>query len=264
MEIKSIGIIGVGFVGGAVENYFANHSDLEVFIFDKFKERGSIEEVNQADCIFVCVPTPFDMEGGGYDDSAVQDALSNISDDKLVVLKSTILPGSTRKYQEQYPNLNITFNPEFLVQATANEDFIKPDRQIVGYTEKTKGEMADAVLAVLPDAPYKKTMDSTEAEMVKYFGNCFLATKVIFANQILDLCKKLEIDYNTVKDGTVNDHRIGNSHLDVDFDGYRGYGGACFPKDMRALIQLGDELDSPVELLKAAEKINFDLNGGNK
>lgn len=261
MNKKQLGIIGLGFVGGAVESFYKDNSNIELFRYDKFKEIGSIEEVNKADYIFICVPTPY--ENGGYDDSAVLDALSNIEAGKTAILKSTVLPGSTEKFQKQFSKLKILFNPEFLVQAKAKEGFAKPDRQIVGYTEKSESE-AEKVMELLPDAPFKKTMPASEAELGKYFANCFLATKVIFANQIFDIAQKLGINYDNAKEVAANDPRIGKSHLDVNFDQYRGYGGACFPKDVRSLIQFAQNLGLDPKLLKTAEEINKELNGGDK
>jgi len=114
-------------------------------------------------------------------------------------------------------------------------------------------------LDILPRAPYQKVIPSSEAEMVKYFGNAFLATKVIFANQICDLCKKIGIDYNIVKTVASYDPRIGSSHLTIFHDGYRGYGGACFPKDMKSLLQFAKSQKVGMELLKTADRINEKL-----
>src|SRR6185436_109333 len=164
MKKSSIGIIGVGFVGGAVKFWFDSKPEFPLHIYDKFKKLGSIAAVNTADIIFVCVPTPYGKKG--YDDSAVLDALSNIRDGKTVVIKSTVVPGSTERYQKQFPKLKIMFNPEFLVAKNANQDFVTPDRQIIGYTAKSKSE-AKKVLAVLPPAPFVKKVPATDAEMIK-------------------------------------------------------------------------------------------------
>jgi len=114
-------------------------------------------------------------------------------------------------------------------------------------------------LDILPRAPYQKVIPSSEAEMVKYFGNAFLATKVIFANQIHDLCEKLGIDYNIVKTVASYDPRIGSSHLEIFHNGYRGYGGACFPKDMKSLLQLARRKKVNLKLLTSVDKINEGL-----
>ena len=251
-----IGIIGIGYVGGAVKKWFEKEK-YPLFLYDKYKKIGSIQEVNKADVIFICVPTPYNKRRG-YDDSAVWQSLAILTGNKMVVIKSTILPGSTNKMQEKYPQHKIVFNPEFLVAKTAVHDFLNPKRQIIGFTPKSKN-IARKILNILPKAPYQKIIPSSEAEMVKYFGNTFLSTKVIFANQIYDLCQKLGINYDTVKTVASHDPRIGSSHLNIFNDGYRGYGGACFPKDMKALLQLARSKKVSLKLLTTVNSINEKL-----
>lgn len=256
-----IGIIGLGYVGGSVKKWFEkNKKQYELFLYDKFKNVGSIEEVNQADFIFIAVPTPYHA-GKGYDDSAVQESIANVRDGKIIILKSTVMPRSTEKFQKRYPKKTILFNPEFLRAKTAAQDFLKPDRQIVGYANAKGKSVAKKILSFLPRAPYEKTMKSTEAEMVKYFGNSFLAARVIFANQIYDICKAAGVDYEIVKDGAAHDPRIGASHFDVFDEGYRGYGGLCLPKDVGALVQFGKTIHANLDLLESMEKINEKLRG---
>lgn len=254
---NKISVIGLGFVGGAVHYWFEHklNNRVELFSYDKHKNIGTVKEVNKADIVFVCVPTPFYEDAGGYDDSAIIESLNVLSSSKIVVIKSTILPGSTEKFQKLFPIHKILFNPEFLVAKTAVEDFINPKRQILGYTNQSKNYTQE-ILNILPSAPLIRVMHATEAEMVKYFGNAFLATKVVFANQIYDICEKLGIDYNVVKEATGSDPRINLSHLDVSQDGYRGYGGACFPKDTKAIIGLARELNADFTLLEKVDEIN--------
>lgn len=259
-KMTKIGIIGLGYVGSAVKRWFASRKDrYTLFLYDKYKRIGTPEDVNKADIIFVAVPTPFHVNGIGYDDSEVRDALKTIKNGKIIVLKSTILPGSTEKFQKRYPKKTILFNPEFLRARTAFSDFVHPDRQIVGYANIRGKKVAPDILRILPRAQTSEIIRAREAEMVKYFGNTFLAVRVIFANQIYDLCKKLGIDYEIVKEHAGRDRRIGHSHFDVLKDGYRGYGGACLPKDTKALIQLADETGISLDLLKLADAINKKL-----
>lgn len=263
-----IGIIGLGYVGGALQHYFQkNKKHYELFLYDKFKNIGSIEEVNRADIIFIAVPTPF-IDGKGYDDSAVRESIAGIADGKTIVIKSTIMPRSTEKFQKRYPRKTILFNPEFLRAKTAAADFLKPERQIVGYVTPKGKLAAKKVLAILPHAPYEKIIKSTEAEMVKYFGNAFLATRVIFGNQIYDICQAAGIDYAIVKEGASLDPRVGPSHFDVFADvfkeGARGYGGVCLPKDVKALMQFGKSVGADLDLLQSLEKINKKLRKGGK
>ncbi|MGB9598575.1 MAG: hypothetical protein ACPLZH_01895, partial [Minisyncoccales bacterium] len=226
-ELK-IGIVGVGMVGGALQRYFEKKGK-KLFLFDKGKNLGSLNEINQADVIFLCVPTPFDKKKG-FDLSYVKEAVSAIREEKIIVIKSTVLPGTTEKLQKEYPQHTFLFNPEFLSELTADQDMEYPDRQIVGFTQKSYSVARD-ILQILPLAPYEKIMPATEAEMVKYFGNTWFAIKVIFANQIYDLCQKLKIDYDRVMEAASADKRIGRSHLEVWHKGYRGYGGKCLVGD---------------------------------
>ncbi len=259
-----VGIIGLGYVGNAVHKWFGSQKEkYDLFLYDKYKKIGSVDEVNKADIIFVAVPTPFHENDEGYDDSEINDALSNIEDGKVVVLKSTILPGSTDKLQEKHPKKILLFNPEFLRAKSAIDDFLKPDRQLVGYTTEESKKIAPQILDILPPTPFAKIIKAKEAEMVKFFSNTFLATRVIFANQMYDLCEKLGIDYNIVKECAGYDPRIGHSHfdvfIDVFHDSYRGYGGPCLPKDTKTLLQLAKKIGVDMKLFKTMEKINNKL-----
>ncbi|MDO8524126.1 MAG: hypothetical protein Q7R99_00675 [bacterium] len=257
----TIGIMGVGMVGGALKDYFEKKGKKvgeSLFLYDPFKGFDSTEELNKADVIFICVPTPYLKDGKGFDLSFVEDAFSKIKGEKVVVIKSTALPGTTQKFQDKYPQHKVLFNPEFLTEMTAEQDMGYPDRQIIGYTRQSFNVAKDTML-LLPLAPYEKIMPSTEAEMVKYFGNNWFAVKVAFANQMYDICSKIGADYDTVMEAASADKRIGPSHLVVMHKGYRGYGGKCLNKDIRAFIQFGDSLGVDLKLHKITEEINNEL-----
>ena len=119
-------------------------------------------------------------------------------------------------------------------------------------------------MKILPDATFKKILRAREAEMVKFFGNAFLAARVVFANHMYDLCEDLGIDYEQVKESVGHDVRIGHSHLDVTHGGYRGYGGSCFPKDVKALIELAEERGVELELIKKMDEVNEKLRKNEK
>lgn len=253
--------MGVGMVGGALKDYFEKKGKKvgeSLFLYDPFKGFDSTEELNKADVIFICVPTPYLKDGKGFDLSFVEDAFSKIKGEKVVVIKSTALPGTTQKFQDKYPQHKVLFNPEFLTEMTAEQDMGYPDRQIIGYTRQSFNVAKDTML-LLPLAPYEKIMPSTEAEMVKYFGNNWFAVKVAFANQMYDICSKIGADYDTVMEAASADKRIGPSHLVVMHKGYRGYGGKCLNKDIRAFIQFGDSLGVDLKLHKITEEINNEL-----
>jgi len=246
----TVGIIGGGFVGSAVASFFGDAK-----IYDKFKTVDSWDEVIKRELIFVCVPTPYSE---GFDRSALDDVFAKIGGSgqtPIVVIKSTCVPGTTDYFQKQYPQLKILFNPEFLTQATAQEDFKNPDKQLVGFTEQSQG-VAQSVLDILPNAPYKKILPATAAELVKYAVNSFYATKVIFGNILYDLAQALGVDYSEVKEAFASDKRITDSHFDVMHGGYRGYGGKCLPKDLLSLAELGKKKGVDVGLLEKVDEMN--------
>jgi len=251
-----IGIMGVGMVGGSLKDYFKKQGR-EIFLYDPGKNLGSLSEINQADIFFICVPTPFNKEKG-FDLSFVEAACRNIQRENIIVIKSTVIPGSTEKLQEKYPRHKFLFNPEFLTEATAREDMDHPVRQILGYTKQSRA-IAEDVLRILPKAKFEKIIPAREAEMVKYFSNTWFATKVIFANQIYELCQKIGIDYEIVRECAAADKMIGPSHLDVHHKGYFGYGGKCLPKDIRSLIEFADKQGVDLKLHKTVEEINNQL-----
>jgi UDPglucose 6-dehydrogenase len=255
---KKPGIIAVGMVGGALRRYFEKIKGIKPLLYDPGKNLGSLEEINQADIIFICVPTPFDKEKNYFDLSYIEDAFSNIKGEKVIVNKSTALPGTTEYFQNKYPQHRILNNPEFLTEATADQDMCYPDRQIVGYTKKSFN-IAKDVMNVLPLAPFERIIPATEAEMVKYFGNTWFSTKVIFANQIYDLCQKLGVDYDRVMEASAADKRIDRTHLTVWHKGKRGYAGKCLPKDIKAFIKFSEKKGVNLKLHKIVDEINDKL-----
>ena len=254
-RFTKIGVVGVGMVGGSMQRYLEKKQGLEIFLYDKSKGLGSPDDINKAEIIFVCVPTPYQKDGKGFDLSYVEETLNMLQGEKIVVIKSTVLPGTTEMLQQKYPQHQILMNPEFLTEETADQDMLYPDRQIVGYTEKSHTVAGD-VMQLLPLAPFERMLPSTEAEMVKYFGNTWFSVKVSFANQMYDLCQAVGIDYDRMVEAAAADKRIGRTHLNVFHKGARGYGGKCLPKDTKAIIQLANAKGVDLKLHKAAEEIN--------
>lgn len=250
-----IGIVGVGMVGTPLKRYFEDVKGYQrqsnLFLYDTDPQKKYSDNVSKADVVFVCVPTPRTPEDKA-NLSALDSAFKTIKGSKVVVIKSTIPPGTTESFQKKYPRHKILFNPEFLTEKQAWDDFIKPDRQIVGFTEKSI-DAAHAVLSLLPKAPFMSPwgvgtyrsvkITATEAEIIKYAGNVHFARKVNFANLLANVSEKLGANYENIRVGLAADHRIGDSHLDVYHGGYRGFGGFCFPKDLDAFVARLDELD---------------------
>lgn len=244
-----VGILGVGMVGGALARYFLEKKKLkrgrDIFLCDADPMKDYHDDVNAADVIFVAVPTPRNPKNGACETSIVEDALRVIASGKTVVIKSTVPPGTTADLQERFPELTMLFNPEFLTEKNAWNDMLKPPRQIVGYVHKKGIGEAMKVLALLPKAPLvspgvsggkTQRITATEAEFIKYASNVYLSRRVAFANALAMAAEHMDADYDVIRAALVTDGRIGNSHWNVDYDGYRGFGGFCFPKDTAAFI----------------------------
>jgi UDPglucose 6-dehydrogenase len=259
IETASIGVLGVGVVGNAVRTYF-HRQGRDVLCYDKFNTEGSLDEINAAGIVFICVPTPY-AENCGLDSSAVEDAVSQLSGEKIVVLKSTAMPGTTALLQRTYPQHRFFFNPEFLRENQAVQDFLEPDRQLMGFCSETDRDLAAELLSLLPRAPYEAVVTATSAELIKLCTNSMLALKVVFANQVYDLSEALGVDYEDVRRGIAADPRIGASHLNVFDGGYRGYGGKCLPKDVGGLVDFAHSIGVPMQLVAAAQQINDRLTG---
>lgn len=253
-----IGIIGAGVVGGSLRAYLEDQGH-DVRVYDPPKGFDSMDAVEEASVVFVCVPTPY-TPGVGFDDRYLLDAVGSIAGHKAVVIKSTVLPGTTEMLQERMPQHRFLFNPEFLREATAFDDFINPDRQIVGHTEQSRGD-AERVMSLLPRAPFERLCRASEAEMAKYVANSFLAVKVSYANEVYDVCEEMRIDYSAVRDMVAADVRIGASHMDVFDSGYRGYGGKCLPKDSKSLLDFAKTMGIEMQVLRAADRVNVALRG---
>ena len=250
--MKKIGIIGKGFVGSAVEFGFSAQTgcDAIVKVYDKdpFKSIHTLEEtVNESDFIFVSVPTPSDTDGSmylGILESALQDIQAvNNRTDNIILIRSTVIPGTTSKLSKKFSKLNIVFNPEFLTERSAKFDFINQSRFILGGRRKNTSRVADLYKWRFGDSAPCIEANFETAEMIKYMNNCFFATKVSFMNEMKLIAEKTKVDWETAVDGFVSDGRVGHSHLAVPGpDGKRGFGGSCFPKDIQAMIRLGKEL----------------------
>lgn len=253
---KTIAIIGAGVVGGALATYLRGRGH-DVRVFDPPQGYDDARVLEAAETAFICVPTPY-TPGRGFDDRYVIEALDRVPGSKTVVLKSTVLPGMTDRLQARHPQHRIMFNPEFLREATAYADLVRPDRQIIGTTPASAAAAAD-VMAMLPRAPFERICPARDAEMAKYVANSFLAVKVSYANEVFDLCQRLGVSYDGVRDIVAADARIGGSHLDVFDGGYRGYGGKCLPKDSRSLLELAVSAGVQMDVLRAADRTNMRL-----
>lgn len=252
-----IGIVGQGFVGNAIYQKFKNYFEVKTFDIDKSKCNSTEEETFSQDIVFVCLPTPMDVDGSCNID-LVKETVSgifNVGKASTIVIKSTVSPGTTARLNSLY-DIDIIFNPEFLSEANAIDDFNNQTRVILGGPRPGTTKLRRIYSKVFPKAHIVKT-DSTHAEMVKYTTNVFLATKVSLANELYQICDKLNVDYDKVVEYATLDDRLGKSHWQVPGpDSDLGFGGHCLPKDLQAMISLSDILDTENNVLYAVRETN--------
>jgi UDPglucose 6-dehydrogenase len=280
--MQKIGIIGQGFVGTAVREGM-RHA-LEVLAYDKkdpelvFTWKDDKAEarvtgwktetplgflVERCDGpIFVCLPTPM-RKDGSCDTSIVDTVIKQIdaiaSHSQVVVVKSTVPPGTTERLNKECDKVIVCFNPEFLTERNAIQDFKNQNRIILGGPHEGTAVLKQAYQIAYPNVPTTKT-SSTIAEMVKYVTNTFLATKVSYANEIKQVCDKLKIDYDKVVEYATKDQRLGNSHWAVPGpDGHFGFGLTCFPKDLNALACLARDLGINPIIMSATWEKNLEV-----
>ncbi len=236
---------------------------------DRLHFTTSIEEaLEDCEVIFSAVGTPPDEDGSAdlqYVVSVARDCGKYMKDYLLIVTKSTVPVGTARKVkaavQEELDKrgLNLEFdvasNPEFLKEGAAIDDFLKPDRIVVGLDSQRAEELMKSLYKPFTLNGHPVIfMDITSAEMTKYAANSMLATKISFMNDIANLCEIVGADINMVRKGIGSDSRIGNKFI---YPGI-GYGGSCFPKDVKALIHTAEDYKYPLRVLKAVEAVNDD------
>jgi UDPglucose 6-dehydrogenase len=288
-----ITIVGTGYVGLVAGTCFAengndvtgldvdekkiqqlNNGEIPIFepglhdLFNRSQREGRLRftssydnAIPNAEVIFLCLPTPPNEDGSAdtrYVLSAVRDIAKRMNGYKVIVSKSTVPIGTCAEIHSELKKsysgmVSVASNPEFLKEGTAVEDFLKPDRVVIGVTD----DKAWDVLKTLYE-PFVRTgapiirMDPTSAELTKYAANGFLATKISFMNEIARLCEKTGADVDLVRTGMSKDARIGSAFL---FPGI-GYGGSCFPKDTRALVSSAKKHNLSMNIVDAAEAVN--------
>jgi len=258
-----IGIIGKGFVGNAIFQGLNHYYDLKVYDIDPKRSTHEFEDVIGSEIVFLCVPTPMHKDTGDCDLSYIESVFEKVvklpETSCTFVIKSTVPVCTTKKLNQKYQEkIKIIHSPEFLTARTAATDFICPSRHIVGgETENGTDLLKQMYEERFPGVPCQ-TMTSDESEFVKYFANCFFATKVSYFNEMAIFARAHGLDWDKVIQGVMSDGRIGISHYQVPgFDGSFGFGGTCFPKDINALIKSFEEVGADPVLLKAAWKRNL-------
>lgn len=310
----SIGIVGFGFVGKATAMGFLQVGGFDVFAYDPFVNVGDVDiylqhiddssklrKVNSlkdlldnVDTIFVCVPTPM-FEDGSSDTSIVEDVVrdinklsENIDKDIHVVIKSTVVPGTTDSLDSDCDNVTVSFNPEFLREETFLKDFVEQTRIVWGSNSNKGRQNLSKIYDLfienrhtkygaytlnhpmnIANTTIKIFEDPTSAEMVKYVANCYMATKISFANEIYQICNALKINYDDVVGTARLDKRLGPEYgwivpgpIEVNGKKSLGFGLSCYPKDLNALIHRAKELGIDAKVMKASWDKNLEVRVG--
>ena len=264
----NIGIIGAGVVGGATGKVLSSHH--EVMYYDKFKapynRKENLETIaRKATVAFVCVPTPM-QPNGAMDYSTIYNSLHDLLEcfsnevrnprELITVIRSTAVSGTTDTVAQQFP-FRFAFNPEFLREKHAEDDMKNTTRVVIGTNEEEVCHTLTALYRVVfPDANYNCVSIKT-AEMIKYAANVMLASQVAIANELYRVCEGVGVEYDEVKRAILYDPRIGRN-IDVPgHDGGFGFGGKCFPKDLRALIYLAREHNVDTYLFEEVWRSNL-------
>jgi len=268
----NVGVIGRGFVGGSIFKFLTEkapgHWRVRSYDLSDDADMATAYDllVRTSDIIYLCLPTPMDKEGKCCLDivhsaaELLNDKAKQYNKIPTLLIKSTMVPGTTEKLQEAYPHLFIVTNPEFLTERSAYEDLKNSTKHVLGFQIDANGrrEMLDFYHKRLwPEADIIY-LSSIEAELVKYLTNSYFAVKVSFANHIYQLSEALGVDYNSFINKAISaDPRIEQTHWQVPGpDGKLGFGGSCFPKDLNGMITLFKEQGLSPYLLQTALNYN--------
>ena len=265
---KNIAIVGYGYVGKAMSEFFKNHYHVGVYDVVDVDLKDGLEkytkdQVNKSDLVLVCVPTQ-QKENGRCDTSLVEETVSWI-ESKLIIIKSTVEVGTTKKLKKS-TGKNLVFSPEYCGESTYWSPYLW-DREvkqtpffIFGGDKNDTAKCVDSYLPVTgPVKTYRQT-DSTSAEMAKYMENSFYASKITFCYEMANICKLSGLDYNEVRELWLLDPRINPMHTAVFADNIKAYGGKCLGKDISALKSyakdvLGYDADLLQEVINSNERI---------
>lgn len=266
----NIGIIGGGFVGSATRLFETQNTNVKIFDLDPSKcypQNTTLQDLKNSDIIFICVPTPMNEKTGECYTQIVEKCIHNIRNtlgNIDIVVRSTVPIGFSNKH-------NCHFMPEFLTEKNWKNDFLSTSEWIIGI-DNNSNNTSTKFTTLINNFNLHNNSTSTisfittsEAEAVKYFRNCFLATKVSFCNEFSSFCNSLNVNYETVRKYASNDSRIGHSHTLVPGpDGKHGYSGTCFPKDMASLEYQMATLNVESTIIKAANDRNNRIDRPDK
>lgn len=255
-DMPRIGIVGAGFVGGAIRECFTDKGFNVVCVdVDPEKSNGTYIDLLECEAVFVCVPTP-SKENGECDTSILNSVLYLLRDFKNVIIsKATAPPAFYEKLQTVYPNL--VHVPEFLTAANALKDFSSQEKLIIGGSIPAYQREAERILRSVQPIKTVEFCSIGEAALTKYIINSFLATKVVYMNEMAQLAEAHGYDWRKISALVNTDKRIGSSHLHVPGpDGHYGFGGMCFPKDTSSLLKIAAKFNIQLSVLKTAIKKN--------
>lgn len=286
-----IGVIGIGVLGNAICETFTKHrlkDDIVIKQFDKYKAIGKLEDVLECSFIFLCLPTLFNKDLKSYDISEINNVCCELVKCNymgIVVVKSTVEPGTCEMLNSKYKELQMIHNPEFLTARTAVDDFANQKHIILGMTSQTNVTSILEIVkfykvmfnAVLKEEEDKIIGDnnndiddkdknvisicsSVESEMVKIACNSFYATKIQFFTEMKLLCDKIGVTYDSMKGKMLMNGWINPMHTDVPgHDGKLSFGGACFPKDIKALCAFMEKMDVSNDVVASVVSENIKM-----
>ena len=249
----NLGVVGCGVIGESLAGLL---EDMGHFIQRYDPAKGLNDNISSCDIVFLCVPTLANLK---FEDIKIAIAYTNLKNKNgIIVIRSTLMPGMTDEFAKEYDR-EFVYLPEFLRERTALEDEIKPNKIIVGTENKETFKLFETIFEPIIDIKKILMMKPVEAELVKVALNSLYTTKVVFANELYDICKAYGADYYRLFEAFKLDKYINAMHLDPLFDGYRGAGGKCLPKDLKFLIRAGVVKGYLPEMMELADEENENL-----
>ena len=268
-NVGTCGIVGNGFIGRTLYKAFTK-ANLDVKQYDINPElsKNPLEEVANCKYVFICVPTPMNLDTGECFTGIVEKACTSVrqhSKDSILVIKSTIPPGTTYRLNLHFGK--VLFCPEFLTEANPYEDFVNSNSHMVGFSTEDTRKYAESLIndvfvkmytqgVIVSSQTY--CVFSTHAEMCKYMRNTYLATRLSYFTEMKQICDKLDIDFDITKFLAGLDERVGNHYNRIDEEEPE-YSGSCLPKDINGLICFAEKMGVDPKVLKASWAKNLEV-----